>query len=122
VALPLVDVDAPIDEEIDAVAKPDVDVLNSRLALDVNVADPDVLTVAFCCVVELLVKVACAEVLDETIIVGVADIVALALVDVDNPRTALVVTVAKPERLDADVTGIPPSGAPSLAAIKAIVI
>jgi hypothetical protein len=56
------------------------------------------------------------------VIVGVADIVALALAELVSPRTALVVTVAKPERLDVDVTGTPPIGAPSLAAIKAIVI
>lgn len=68
------------------------------------------------------VAVARAELLDTTDIVGVTDIVAFALLDVDTPITALDVTVAKPERLDVNVTGKLPIGAPSLAATKAIVI
>ena len=58
--------------------------------------------------------------LDTTDIVGITDIVALALLDVDAPTKAPETTVANPERLDAFVTGNPPIGAPSLAAIKAI--
>ena len=64
--------------------------------------------------------VARAELPDTTEIVGVTDIVALALLDVDTPITALEVAVAKPERLDTFVTGKLPIGAPSLAAIKAM--
>jgi hypothetical protein len=68
------------------------------------------------------VAVARDETLNATEIVGVTDIVAFALLDVDTPITALEVAVAKPERLDAFVTGNPPIGAPSLAATKAIPI
>jgi hypothetical protein len=66
------------------------------------------------------VVVARAELSDTTEIVGVTDIVAFALLDVDTPITAMEEDVAKPERLDAFVTGNPPIGAPSLAAIKAM--
>jgi hypothetical protein len=66
------------------------------------------------------VTVARDEPLKATEIVGVTDIVALALLDVDTPITALEVAVAKPERLDVNVTGKLPIGAPSLAAIKAM--
>ena len=68
------------------------------------------------------VAVARDEPLNATEIVGVTDIVALALLDVDIPITALEVAVAKPERLDVNVTGKLPIGAPSLAATKAIPI
>jgi len=66
------------------------------------------------------VVVARAELLDTTEIVGVTDIVAFALLDVDTPIAAMEVVVAKPERLDAFSTGNPPIGAPSLTAIKAM--
>ena len=64
--------------------------------------------------------VARAELLDATEIDGVTDIVALALLDVEAPNTAAEATVANPERLDAFVTGKLPIGAPSLAAINAM--
>ena len=72
--------------------------------------------------VDVVAVVARAELLDATEIDGVTDIVALAVLDVEAPNTAAEVTVANPERLDAFVTGIPPIGAPSLAATKAIPI
>lgn len=68
------------------------------------------------------VTVARDEPLNATEIVGVTDIVAFALLDADTPITALDVAVAKPERLDVNVTGKLPIGAPSLAATKAIPI
>ena len=68
------------------------------------------------------VAVARDEPLNATEIVGVTDIVAFALLDVDTLITALEVAVAKPERLDVNVTGKLPIGAPSLAATKAIPI
>jgi hypothetical protein len=97
-------------------------IATGRTAFAVNVAKPnadgiDENTSKF---VDAVV-VACAELLDTTEIVGVTDIVALALLDVDTPITAPEVTVAKPERLDAFVTGKLPIGAPSLPAIKAMV-